>query len=313
MKCFLAFLLVLLLSACDIENSPPPIAVSLSDRVELSEQVMKDADNDKNTLYFGFDLRTTLQEDARQYLPFLTYLESATGYRFKLRFTEKNSTIADELGVNRVQFAAMGAMSYLKAKSRFKVIAIAQGVNLQSNSEYRSFLVVKPNSSLQTLADIKGKRMAFGDKASTQGHLIPRILLDQQGIQLSNLSEYIYTDSHQHCADVVLSGKSDICGMQDTLAESMASQGLLRILHRSPYFPTSGIVANVQVSTEVIDKVKQALLNFRPQGKDKENLYHWNKTEMPLGFIATKSDNYLNLKQWAIKLGFLETEIKQEE
>lgn len=312
MRCVLTFLLALLLSACDIEGSPP-ITVDLNDRVDLSEQIVNDAESDKNTLYFGFDLRTTLQEDARQYLPFLKYLELETGYRFKLHFTKKDSTIGDDLGANRVQFAAMGAMGYLKAESRYKVISIAQGVNLHSNNEYRSFLVVKPDSPLQTLADIKGKRMAFGDKASTQGHLIPRIILDQQELQLSDLAEYIYTGSHQKCAEAVLTGKSDICGMQDTLAETMVNQGLLRALHRSSYFPASGIVANAQVPTEVVEQVKQALLDFQPQGKDKETLYNWDKTEMPLGFIATKLDSYIDLKHQAIKLGFLETEIKQEE
>jgi ABC-type phosphate/phosphonate transport system substrate-binding protein len=85
-----------------------------------------------------------------------------------------------------------------------------------------------------------------------------------------DLTAYIYTGSHQHCAEVVLSGEYDVCGMQDTLAETMEKQGLLRILYRSPYFPGSGIVANDQVSTEVIKVVKQALLDFQPLGKDKD-------------------------------------------
>jgi hypothetical protein len=96
-------------------------------------------------------LRSTLQEDARQYLPFLRYLESSTGYRFKLRFTTKNSTIMEELGTNHVQFAAMGAMSYLKAKEKFNVTTIVQGINLQGQNKYRSFLVVKTDSSIKNL------------------------------------------------------------------------------------------------------------------------------------------------------------------
>jgi phosphonate transport system substrate-binding protein len=306
MKVFYICFTFLSLLGCDLETSPAPIKVSINDRVELNEQMINVNDRQHNTLYFGFDLRSTLQEDARQYLPFLRYLESSTGYRFKLRFTTKNSTIMEELGTNHVQFAAMGAMSYLKAKEKFNVTTIVQGINLQGQNKYRSFLVVKTDSSIKNLTDIKGKRMAFGDKSSTQGHLIPRIILSQQGLRLSDLTAYIYTGSHQHCAEVVLSGEYDVCGMQDTLAETMEKQGLLRILYRSPYFPGSGIVANDQVSTEVIKVVKQALLDFQPLGKDKDKLYHWDKTEMPLGFSPAKLDRYTNLKQWAIQLGFLE-------
>lgn len=313
MKSFYTLIIILLISGCNSNDSAQPIKVSLNDRVKINNDVINAIDSDKKILYFGFDLRTTLQEDARQYIPFLKYLESATGYTFKLHFTSKNSSIIDDLGNNRVQFAAMGAMSYLKAKIRFNVTPIAQGINLQGKTKYRSFLVTKPDSPLQTIMDIKGKRLAFGDKSSTQGHLIPRILLYQNGIQLTDLADYTYTDSHQDCAESVISGTFDICGMQDVLAESLTKKGLLRIIHRSPYFPASGIVANTLVPTDVIERVTLALLDFQPQNRDKAFLYHWDKTEMPLGFISIFEDSYTELEHWATKLGFIRVQSQQDD
>ena len=67
------------------------------------------------TFHFGFDLRSGPLEDARQYLPFLNYLSRATGYDFKLRFTSKSSSIIDDLGTGKVHFAAVGAVSFIKA------------------------------------------------------------------------------------------------------------------------------------------------------------------------------------------------------
>ena len=93
--------------------------------------------------------------------------------------------------------------------------------------------------------------------------------------------------------------------MQDTMAKNMAKQGLLRIIHTSSYYPSSGIAANRDVPEEVRQKVLKALLNFKPLGKDKSDLYHWERTEMPLGFIATKNQDYKALKDWSVKLGFL--------
>lgn len=57
---------------------------------------------------FGFAVHATPEEDARQYLPLLRYLEKATGFRFKLRFTPKTHLIADDLGKGTVHFAAIG-------------------------------------------------------------------------------------------------------------------------------------------------------------------------------------------------------------
>ena len=96
--------------------------------------------------------------------------------------------------------------------------------------------------------------------------------------------------------------------MQDTLAVAMEEQGVLRILYTSDYYPSSGIVANKDVPPQVREKVRQALLNFDPKGRHKESLYHWDRTEMPNGFVATNEKDYQPLKEWMTKLGFLNPE-----
>ena len=64
--------------------------------------------------------------------------------------------------------------------------------------------------------------------------------------------------------------ESDVCAMQDTMAKLMEQKELVDIIHTSNYFPSSGIVANKDLPVEVLAKVKQAMLDFKPQGKDKE-------------------------------------------
>lgn len=269
-------------------------------------------DHQHTEFYFGFDLRSSPQEDAAQYLPFLNYLEQATGYHFKLRFTPKNSSTADELGQGKMQFASMGATSYLDAKSRYDVTSLVRGINHQGKAEYRSVFVVRSSSTINDIKSIKGRKLAFGSRSSTQGHLIPRIMLSKYGISLSDLRAYDYTGSHQNCAESVVSGKFDVCGMQDQLGEKLAKQGLLKVIHRSSYYPSSGIVVNNNVPEEVIVKVKKALLGFYPQGKHRIGLYHWGQTEMPRGFVASNEVDYAALRQWSVRLGFLEKVNKQE-
>jgi ABC-type phosphate/phosphonate transport system substrate-binding protein len=81
------------------------VDIELDDRVgdvELHEiTVASDAD----VLRFGFALRSSPQEDARQYLPFLQYLEEATGHAFELHFTLPDEHSIDNLGAEVVQFA----------------------------------------------------------------------------------------------------------------------------------------------------------------------------------------------------------------
>ena len=311
---FVLLLVSFVLVSCDSSDNASVQQVDSSARIneaELAQLVRRNALQaqdeyiSRNIFYFGFDLRSSPQEDIAQYLPFLSYLESATGYKFKLYFTPKKSSIVEELGAHRVQFAAMGAVSFLKARSRYGAVSIAQGLNSENNAQYRSFFVVKPNSRVAKISDIRGRILAFGNRNSTQGHLIPRIILSKNKISLNDLRSYEYTGSHQKCAEAVVSGKADVCGMQDQLARKLASQGAVKVIHRSAYYPSSGIVAGKSVPEEVVEKVKRALLDFEPEGKHRQGLYHWDRTEMPKGFNNSGENDYEELRLWLDKLGLL--------
>ena len=298
------------LSSCDSGSDKG--VFDLNDRLSEAElQQQQQQQQHKNVLLFSFDLRSSPQEDARQYLPFLKFLENSTGYQFKLHFVGKNSNIIDELGNNQIQFAAIGATSFIAAQHRYGVIPLVRGINHQGKAEYRSIFIVRPDSKLKGITDIKDKHLAFGSKTSTQGHLIPRIILAEHNIGLNTLASYAYTESHQNCANAVVSGKFNICAMQDTMAMTMSGQGLVRILSTSDFYPSSGIATNKNVPTEVIAKVKKALLDFQPQSKDKLNLYNWDKTEMPKGFVEAKNEDYTKLRKWAIRLGFIKLDEPQ--
>jgi len=301
----LSVVLICLIMSCDSESNKA--IVDLNDRVSDKElKAQEQQVQNHSALYFGFDLRASPQEDSRQYLPFLRYLEKSTGYKFELRFTPKNSSIIDELGTGKVHFGAVGAVSYIQGHEKYGIIGLALGLNQTDKAKYQSMIVTSPNSSIKRVEDVKNKRFAFGSIDSTQGHLIPRILLRNHGIGLDDLASYKYTGSHQNCAEAVVSFKFDACGMQDTMAKEMQKQGLVKIIHESSYYPSSGIAANQNVSPEIISKVKKALLSFEPNGKDKESLYHWSKTEMPNGFISAEKEDYIEMRKWLIEFHLLD-------
>ena len=304
------FGILFFLSAC-AENG----ADIETENVDLTHRI-KDADIEKkpqhhhsiDTFYFGFDRRGSLQEDAKQYLPFLDYLSSATGLKFKLHFTPKDSQLVDELGNGIVQFAAIGALGFIEAESLFNAIPLVRGLNEQDKAAYRSFFVVRADSQISTVEEMKGQRLALGSRSSTQGHLIPRIILKEEGLTLSDFKKVSYTGSHMNCAETVITNGADICGMQDTLAASYENKGQLKIIHKSEFYPSSGIVANQQVAGDVIQKVTAALLDFKPLGQHASRLYQWEKTEMPNGFVLAEEKDYLELAKWADFFGFIDLE-----
>ncbi len=254
---------------------------------------------------FGFDLRNTPEEDARQYLPFLRYLSQATGLAFELRFTPRGHSLAEELAAGRVDFAAIGGLSLLAAQRQGLVTPLAQGKNGAGKTSYQAAIIVTPASKLQRITDLRGQRLALGDRNSTQGHLIPLIILHEHGLSLADLAAHSYTGSHAACAEAVLADRADACGLQDVMARRLADQGLARIIHWSKEFPASGIAAHAGLEAAVIARVRQALLDFAPQGRDADGLYRWEQTEMAGGFAPVVPEDYLELARWVDFFGLL--------
>jgi len=299
----------LFLTGCDFGGEREEIDLSY----RITDSVIHEPapERDVDVLRFGFTLRVSPLEDARQYMPFLRYLEKGTGHRFELRFSPEDGSIVDDLGKGVVQLAAVGAGVYIPAHAKYGAVLLAHGLNAQGEATYQSVIVVSPKSTVKTVEELRGKRFAFGSITSTQGHLIPRIVLSEHGLKLADLAAYECTGSHRNCADAVVSGRFDAGGMQDTIGRRLAKDGLLRILHTSKRYPSSGIAANKDVPQDVLRKIKQALLDFEPTGRDAAGLYHWDRTEMAGGFIEAREGDYAEIVKWAEKLGYLDTEAKR--
>lgn len=261
---------------------------------------------------FGFDPRASLQEDARQYQPLLDYLEDTTGHHFHLALTSKGERLDERIGRGEVHFGAVGAVTQIKLQERYGARPVVRGLNAMGKATYQSVIVVLPDSPLQKVEELRGKRFAFGHVDSTQGHLIPRIVLLDHGLELKDLDRYRYLGSHRECANGVISRRFDACGMQDTMGRQLEASGLLRIMYTSADFPSSGIAASPSVAPEIVEDVRRALIRFDPKGRHAEGLHNWDRTEMPNGFTNASAEDYRPLRDWMIHLGLLEAKEDSE-
>jgi phosphonate transport system substrate-binding protein len=287
---FLFLLIIFLLTGCTKKEIPKK--VSLYSR---TSDISKGADHSQqNTLWFSFDLRLGPKEDVIIYMPFLKYLEEATGRHFRIKFTERDEDTVKNLGKGETHFAVLGTLNYIIGQNKYGIRYLVSGVNRDGDPKYQSAIFARPESGIQELHDLKGRCFAFGSHMSTQGHLIPRSMLEEAGVRLEDLDNYIYTGSHMNTVRSVLNGECDAGGIQDFLAKRLAAEGKIRILKMSEPFPGSVIAYNSALDRDTVEAVRSALLAFEPEGRHKDILVDWDKTEMPLGFTEI---NELELKK----------------
>lgn len=298
---FLIIVVSFVLSGC--EKDEVAKKVSLNKRAAIAQNHTKQGD--AGALKFGFDLRLAPKEDVRIYLPFLRYLEQNTGNRFAIRFTEKYESTVENLGKGVTHFAALGSVSCVIAKERYGAGCLVAGLSTDGKPEYRAVIFTRVDSPIKRFHDLEGKTFAFGDKQSTQGHIIPRKMLEDAGITLDDLKSHVFTGSHANTARSVLNGEYDAGGIQDTLAKRLVAEGKIRILATSKPYPSSLICYHKNVDAIILKTVKTSLLSFDPQGKDAGAFADWYMTEMPNGFTECRESSLKEIRELTIRYGLL--------
>ena len=149
-----------------------------------------------------------------QKAPLQDYLARSLGQTVKLIIPTNYNATVEALGNNSLDFAYLGALTYVKAHAMYGVLPLVQRAE---DKQFHSFFITPANSGIQKLADTKGKRFAFGDINSTSGHLIPYAELKKAGVDADKDLMFRYTGSHPATAKAVESGAVDAGALDQTV------------------------------------------------------------------------------------------------
>lgn len=205
--------------------------------------------------------------------PLKDYLAKQMGQEINLVIPTNYNATVEALGNGSLDFAYLGALTYVKAQRQYGVIPLVQR---SSDLQFHSLFITGAHSPIKTLSDLKGKQFAFGDINSTSGHLIPFLELKQAGINVDNDLRVRYSGSHPATAKAVEAGAVDAGALDETVYNSMIAEGKLdkskvRVFYTSRPFVDYVWVARKDVSKELQEKFSQSFLRLK-EGKDDEIL-----------------------------------------
>jgi phosphonate transport system substrate-binding protein len=231
--------------------------------------------------------------------PLRNYLSQHLGQPVNLIIpTNYNATVA-ALGNGSLDFAYLGGLTYVKAHKQYGVVPLVQRT---SDLEFHSLFITGANSSIKSLADLKGKNFVFGDINSTSGHLMPYLELKQAGIDAEKDFKYRYSGSHPATAKAVESGAADAGALDESVYNAMIAEGKLdktkvRVFYTSKPFLDYVWVARKDVSKADQEKFAKAFTDMQ-EGKDDEIL----RIVRGKKFVRATDDRYEILRKVAEEL-----------
>ena len=256
--------------AADCNNRGTLDAMYCDENNDLVADVPKDPKDwkDPSTLVFTY----TPVEDPAVYkdafIPFQNYLAEVTGKKVIYYTVQSNAAEVEAMRSGRLHIAGFSTGPTGFAVNLAGYVPLAVKGNEGEFQGYNLIVVVKKDSPIQSMADLKGKKVAHTSASSNSGNLAPRALFPPLGIVPDTDYTVVYSGKHDQSILGVTHGDYDAAPVASDVFDRMAKAERInaddfRIIYKSPRFPTSSFGIAHDLNPELAQKIIKAFNDFR--------------------------------------------------
>jgi phosphonate transport system substrate-binding protein len=234
--------------------------------------------NAKESVALRISVQPTYSKAAQEQIiaPLDAHLEEVLGQKVDFLIAKDYKDSVDMLTDGRANAAYFGVVSYLEALERgVKVQPLVAPIDKYTiRPWYRSCIVVKANSPIKTLADLKSKRVAFVNRFSTSGYFMPLMALKQLQIDPDrDFTKVLFGGTHEQTQALLTKNEVDAIATNLASYNKWKQQGKLtsqnsRLLWQSQPVPHAPVVVSQHLPAELIEKLKEAFLTTPPGIQD---------------------------------------------
>ncbi|MBD5769672.1 phosphate/phosphite/phosphonate ABC transporter substrate-binding protein [Marinomonas colpomeniae] len=240
------------------------------DNYDLVADLPKDSKQwrDPSTLVFTY----TPVEDPAVYKDafsdFQKYLSDVTGKKVVYYTVHSNAAEVEALRSGRLHIAGFSTGPTGYAVNLGGLVPIAVKGTEESFQGYNLITIVRKDSDITKMTDLKGKVVAHTSASSNSGNLAPRALFPALGLTPDTDYEVKYSGKHDQSIMGVLSGDYDAAPVaSDVYKRMIAAERIdkddFRTIYTSPRFPTSSFGYAHDLNPELVEKIKEAFFTFR--------------------------------------------------
>ncbi|WP_353571319.1 phosphate/phosphite/phosphonate ABC transporter substrate-binding protein [Candidatus Albibeggiatoa sp. nov. BB20] len=213
------------------------------------------------TLVLGVYPYLNISEVLQRFDPLANYLSHVLNKPVEISVSHDYSEHIELTGKDFLDIAYLGPVSYINLLEQYGSKILLGRIEVNGESKYRGGILVKNNSPIQSLADLKDKTFAFGDPKSTMSHIVPHYMLLKAGVKDSDLADYSFLGNHESVALSVLLGQYDAGAVNSRVATKYTKNNL-RVMEWTPYISEHVFVMRSGLDQNMQNKIKQAFLDL---------------------------------------------------
>ncbi len=244
------------------------IALVPGARASIMGAAERSAEAQSRGLIFGIHPFLPAAELHQSFSPLLKYLEARIGIPIALKITSDHAEGVRLCVEAKVDLAFVGPTLYVEiTRNNPRVMPLG---TISGVSPYlRGVVVVREDSPLTSIEDLKGTQVAFVAPETTTGFQLPLYVFAQAGVHLRDLAGYSFLGNHANVGYAVLAGRFAAGAMKYKVFENLQSRGL-RVLAQLPEVMNHTFLATERVESRLAEKVKNILLQMDacPEGAE---------------------------------------------
>lgn len=246
---------------------------------------------EEKALVMGFVPHKDGDKLIEEIAPLEEMLSKELGMKVK-GFTATNYvSVVEGFGSGEVDFGIIPPFASVLATNEFKAKPILVVVNKKGETTYKSQILVRKDSGIKSLEDIKGKKVAFVEASSTSGYLFPAALMKENGIDLKNDIQPIFAGGHDKALQLLLNGDVDVATTFVDVRERYAKEfpdamSKTEVLEYTAPIPGISVTVSSKMDAAMVENVQNALIAISNTEEGKEllsklfNIYGFNKASV---------------------------------
>jgi phosphonate transport system substrate-binding protein len=200
-----------------------------------------------------------LESLQREFGPFKAAFERLSGLQLDFFPVSGRTAAVEAMAADQVDFVLTGPAEYVVFNARLK----ASPVVVFTRPDYYSALMVMANGPIKSVADLKGKKISFGEIGSTSQHLGPAQILADAGLVHGRDYQPMYLRRNV-AVEALKRGDLAAIGLNHTHIQQIrrANPGVaFLILERGRDLPDDILLASPKVPTPVVDSVRKLFVD----------------------------------------------------
>ncbi len=248
-------------------------------------------DSTKPIYYFGVISRFPPTLIYQGYQPIMDYLNRVTAYHFELKLSESYKQTVAQLTSGKVVAAFLGSFLFAKEGKAHRLHCLLKPLNAQKKPLLQAIIVTTTSSDIQSVKDLRGKRVALPSSLSFSANWFLCRVLPQNQLAISDLDSVYFFAHHHTVIYELLKGHFDAGVVKDRVAHEFLNRGI-RIIKYSAPIPSSPIVVSEKSPQKVVQAIRQALLAIDVQKPEfKKIVKNWD-AELASGFVPAHDSDY---------------------